>query len=44
MISHFRWDAERVFRYDGHTFEQFIDEPWTAGDWWGAQVSHIIID
>ena len=33
------WDAERHYRHNGHEFERFINEPWTANAWWKAQVS-----
>lgn len=41
IVSNFRWNAERAFRYNAETetYERFITEPWTADSWWGAQVS-----
>ena len=37
LIHAFQWDAQRLFKFDGTRFEQFIDEPWTADDWWNIQ-------
>ncbi|KAH6871585.1 hypothetical protein BKA70DRAFT_1130952 [Coprinopsis sp. MPI-PUGE-AT-0042] len=36
-ISQMRWDALRLFHHNGHTFERFINEPWTANQWWQVQ-------
>lgn len=39
LANHFRWDAERHYKFNGEQFERFIDEPWTADAWWEIQVS-----
>jgi hypothetical protein len=40
MACHFRWDAERIYRSNGH---RIFHEPWTADAFWNAQVCvHII--
>ncbi|KIK91094.1 hypothetical protein PAXRUDRAFT_150267, partial [Paxillus rubicundulus Ve08.2h10] len=31
------FDAERLYKYNGNQFEQFIDEPWTADAFLNAQ-------
>lgn len=41
LIQHFRWDAERHFKFNGTKFERFIDEPWTADDWWNIQARRL---
>lgn len=38
IVPQFHWDAEKHFKYNGVTFERFIDEPWTADAWWELQV------
>ncbi|KAI0782698.1 hypothetical protein C8Q75DRAFT_691392, partial [Abortiporus biennis] len=38
LAPHFIWDAEQLFKYDGSKFVRFIDEPWTANQWWEIQV------
>ena len=40
IVSQFRWNAERVYKYDSiqDKFERCISEPWTADSWWKAQV------
>lgn len=43
LIREFRWNAERLFRFNGTIFERFFDEPWTADAWWNFQVSVISI-
>ncbi|KAH6885699.1 hypothetical protein BKA70DRAFT_1236963 [Coprinopsis sp. MPI-PUGE-AT-0042] len=35
--SQMRWDSLRLFRHNGFTFERFINEPWTADQWWNIQ-------
>ena len=35
---HFHWDAERLYKYNGNEFLQFIHEPWTAERFWRVQV------
>ncbi|KJA12782.1 hypothetical protein HYPSUDRAFT_50110, partial [Hypholoma sublateritium FD-334 SS-4] len=39
VVSKFRWNAERVFKYNDSKkiFERCIDEPWTADAWWDVQ-------
>ncbi|CAA7262545.1 unnamed protein product [Cyclocybe aegerita] len=38
VVSQFHWDAERYYKFDGkRTWVRFIDEPWTADDWWDIQ-------
>jgi hypothetical protein len=37
-VSQFHWDAERHYKYDGVRWVHFIDEPWTADEWWEVQV------
>jgi len=34
----FVWDAQRLSKFDGSRFVRFIDEPWTADDFWDVQV------
>lgn len=34
----FVWDAQRLYIYDGHKFERFVDEPYTANRFWIIQV------
>jgi hypothetical protein len=34
----FIWDAQRLSKFNGSRFVRFIDEPWTADDFWDAQV------
>ncbi|KAF6744588.1 hypothetical protein DFP72DRAFT_1078429 [Ephemerocybe angulata] len=31
------WHAQRLYRHNGQEFERFINEPWTADDWWDIQ-------
>jgi hypothetical protein len=38
LVCHFHWDAEHHSKFNGEKFERFIDEPWTADDWWNIQV------
>ncbi|KAJ3509806.1 hypothetical protein NMY22_g16171 [Coprinellus aureogranulatus] len=37
-VRQMRWHALRLYRHNGFTFERFINEPWTADDWWFIQV------
>ncbi|KAI6142192.1 hypothetical protein BKA82DRAFT_4331531 [Pisolithus tinctorius] len=37
LAPHFVWDAERVFKLDGETYEHFYTEPWTGDHWWDIQ-------
>ena len=41
LEPYFIWDAERMFKFDGKEFVQFVDEPWTGSRWWEIQVSMI---
>ncbi|KIJ61765.1 hypothetical protein HYDPIDRAFT_176905 [Hydnomerulius pinastri MD-312] len=34
---HFVFDAQRLSKFNGRSFVHFIDEPWTAGDFWDFQ-------
>ncbi|KIJ07425.1 hypothetical protein PAXINDRAFT_164593 [Paxillus involutus ATCC 200175] len=34
---HFVFDAQRLFKFNGQSFVRFIDEPWTADDFWRFQ-------
>ncbi|KIN99482.1 hypothetical protein M404DRAFT_30342 [Pisolithus tinctorius Marx 270] len=38
LAPHFVWDAERVFKLDGETYERFYTEPWTGDHWWDIQL------
>ncbi|KAI5982871.1 hypothetical protein EDD15DRAFT_2179824, partial [Pisolithus albus] len=38
MGPQFVFDAKRLFKFDGSTFVRFIDEPWTADEFWNLQV------
>ena len=38
LAPHFVWDAEWLFKYDGSKFVRFIDEPWTADEFWDVHV------
>ncbi len=40
LAKHFRWDAQRLFKYDGEDWVRFIDEPWTADSFFDAQVGN----
>jgi hypothetical protein len=35
-VSLFQWNTERHYKFD---WEWFIDEPWTADNWWNIQIS-----
>ncbi|EIW74668.1 hypothetical protein CONPUDRAFT_67069, partial [Coniophora puteana RWD-64-598 SS2] len=37
LQPHFVFDAQRVSKYNGTQFVRFIDEPWTANDFWTVQ-------
>ena len=39
LASHFHWDAQRLYKYNGKDFVRFIHEPWTADRFWDVQVS-----
>lgn len=40
LAPHFRWDAQRLFKYDGRKSKwvRFYHEPWTANKFWDVQV------
>jgi hypothetical protein len=38
LSSHFRWDAERIFKRDGGSWTRVFNEPWTADAFWDVQV------
>jgi len=42
LIKEFRWDAEKLYKYNGENWVRFIDKPWTANGWWAFQVSSCI--
>ncbi|KAJ7587834.1 hypothetical protein C8J56DRAFT_786443 [Mycena floridula] len=33
----FHWDACRLYKYNGDQFVRFLDEPWTADNFWDIQ-------
>ena len=35
---YFNFDAQRLSKFDGNSFVRFIDEPWTANQFWDVQV------
>ncbi|ETW76940.1 hypothetical protein HETIRDRAFT_328617 [Heterobasidion irregulare TC 32-1] len=37
LASHFTWDAEKIFKFDGHEWDRVFHEPWTADSFWRAQ-------
>ncbi|KAG1735148.1 uncharacterized protein EDB91DRAFT_1348420 [Suillus paluster] len=37
LFPHFTFDAQRLSKFDGQTFIRFIDEPFTAQDFWDVQ-------
>ncbi|KAG1838317.1 hypothetical protein F4604DRAFT_1997182 [Suillus subluteus] len=37
IFPHFTFDAQRLSKFDGETFVRFIDEPYTAQDFWDVQ-------
>jgi hypothetical protein len=43
IISQIHWDAERHYKYNGVRWVRFIDEPWTADEWWEVQVFYLSI-
>lgn len=30
LAKHFRWDAQRLYKYNGTEWVRFYDEPWTS--------------
>ncbi|KAG1890839.1 hypothetical protein F4604DRAFT_1888578 [Suillus subluteus] len=37
IFPHFTFDAQRLSKFDGETFVCFVDEPFTAQDFWDVQ-------
>ncbi|KAH9901641.1 hypothetical protein C8Q73DRAFT_636091 [Cubamyces lactineus] len=37
LASKFIWHAQRLFKYNGTSWERFVDEPNTADGWWRAE-------
>ncbi|KAG1735009.1 hypothetical protein EDB19DRAFT_1910856 [Suillus lakei] len=37
LFPYFHFDAQRLSKFNGQSFEQFVDEPFTAQDFWDAQ-------
>ncbi|KAG2059180.1 hypothetical protein BDR06DRAFT_1003788 [Suillus hirtellus] len=37
LFPHFHFDAQRLSKFDGWSFEHFVDEPFTAQNFWDAQ-------
>jgi len=38
LFPHFTFDAQHLSKFDGETFVRFVDEPYTAQDFWDFQV------
>ena len=38
LASKFTWHAQCLFKYNGKSWERFVDEPNTADGWWKAEV------
>lgn len=38
LASHFVWDAEKIFKFNGAKWVRLYHEPWTSNDWWNVQV------
>lgn len=43
LFPYFHFDAQRLSKFNGQSFERFVDEPFTAQDFWDAQVCTIHI-
>lgn len=43
LAKHFRWDAQRLYKYDGTEWVRFYDEPWTAENFSKAQVRNNVV-
>lgn len=43
LAPHFVWDAQRLFKHNGHEYERFYTEPWTGDRWWDIQVWYIYL-
>ncbi|KAK0184967.1 hypothetical protein F5146DRAFT_1125354 [Armillaria mellea] len=41
LEPHFVWDAVQLSKWNGRTFEKFVDEPWTAQAFWDLQYKDI---
>ncbi|KIK82424.1 hypothetical protein PAXRUDRAFT_804639, partial [Paxillus rubicundulus Ve08.2h10] len=41
---HFVFDAQHLSKFNGHSFVCFINEPFTANDFWDFQVCCIFVD
>lgn len=37
LKGRFHWDAQRMFRWTGSTWERFVSSPWTADRFWEIQ-------
>jgi len=42
LISHFVWDAIKLYKFNGSHWIRFIHEPWTGNNWWTTQVGLVI--
>ena len=40
LASHFVWDAQRLYKYNGNEWVRFYHEPWTGDRFWDIQVSY----
>jgi hypothetical protein len=40
LVQLFEWDPCKMYRYNGESFVQFVNEPWTAQRHWSIQVSN----
>jgi len=38
LFPHFTFDAQRLSKFNGESFVRFVDEPFTAQDFWDVQV------
>ncbi|KAG2349794.1 hypothetical protein BDR05DRAFT_972737 [Suillus weaverae] len=43
LFPYFHFDAQCLSKFNGQSFERFVDEPFTAQDFWDAQVSPCLI-
>jgi hypothetical protein len=44
LVSHFEWDAQKLFKFNGTDYIRFFNEPWTGNRWWEVQVCcHLIL-
>ncbi|KAI0086723.1 hypothetical protein BDY19DRAFT_959866, partial [Irpex rosettiformis] len=44
LAKHWRWDAQRLYKYNGTEWVRFYDEPWTAESFSKAQSRITMID